>query len=153
MKALYKNKNVQQAKAHYQEQLRERIDILTSPNNTQNPDSIAKKEVTSLISTYSTPQMQSLLFYDPTDDLRKLDIPVLVLFGGKDTQVTIGMNKEPIKQALESAGVNYQINVFEDANHPFQKAKTGSMQEFGSLKKQFVDEFTSTISNWIKQEQ
>lgn len=151
MKALYKNKNVEQAKAHYQEQLRDRIDILSPPdNNTKNPDSIVKKEVTSLISAYSTPQMQSLLFYDPADDLHRLDIPVLVLFGDKDTQVTIEMNKAPIKQALESAGVSYQIKTFEDANHLFQEAKTGKMQEYGKLKKQFVDSFTSTIAEWVK---
>ncbi|WP_138432147.1 alpha/beta hydrolase [Fodinibius saliphilus] len=111
---------------------------------------IAQKQARQLTKVYRSPQLQSLLYYDPVIDLKKLDIPVLILFGGKDTQVTVEMNKPPMKEAMESTGVPYQIEVFPNANHPFQKAKTGDLQEYGQLKHHFVDGFTSTIIEWIK---
>jgi pimeloyl-ACP methyl ester carboxylesterase len=148
MQAVREQQGIQEAKESYQQRFKT-IQLAAGADSAQ-AASLAQKQTDQLMATFGSPQMQSLLFYDPTDDLRKLDIPVLVLFGDKDTQVTVGINKDPIKQALESAGVTYQIKTFEDANHLFQKAQTGLMQEYGSLEEQFVDGFTSAISNWIK---
>lgn len=111
---------------------------------------LAKVQAQKLAEVYSSPHVKSFLFYKPTEDLKQLNIPVLVLFGGKDTQVPVGMNKKPIKQALEKAEVSYKIKVFPKANHLFQKAKTGSFWEYDTLKNQFVDGFLRTISEWIK---
>jgi pimeloyl-ACP methyl ester carboxylesterase len=111
---------------------------------------IATQQATQLSTIYGTPQMQSLLFYDPTEDLHTLNIPVLVLLGSKDTQVPVSINKSPIRQALESADTPFQMEIFEQANHPFQKAQTGQASEYGTLPNKFVEGFTSTISQWIK---
>ncbi len=151
MQAIRDQQGIQQAKETYQKQFTD-IQLAAGADSAQ-ASSLGKRQTDQLMATFGSPQMQSLLFYDPTDDLRRLDIPVLVLFGGKDTQVTVDMNKEPIKTALDSADVPYQIWEFEQGNHLFQKAKTGSTQEYGSLEEQFVYPFTSTISNWIKKEQ
>jgi hypothetical protein len=43
-----------------------------------------------------------------------------------------------------------KIKVFKNANHLFQQAKTGQVQEYGSLPSKFVDGFTSVITQWIK---
>ena len=99
-----------------------------------------------------SPAYFSLLDYQPTKDLQQLQIPVLVLMGGKDTQVTVQSNKKPIEQALEKAGTSYQITTFEEANHVFQQAKTGSVNEYGELPNKFVKGVSSTISQWIKEE-
>lgn len=111
---------------------------------------MAQQQVNALTSMFTSPQVQSLLFYDPTTDLDDLDIPVLVLFGGNDTQVTVEMNKYPIENALKSAGVPYQTKVFKQANHLFQKANTGSVQEYSTLESKFVDELIPTVTKWIK---
>jgi len=150
IEAIRDEQKVQQTRQTYQKRFKA-IQIAGGADSAQ-AQHLADRQTKQLEATFRSPQMQSLLFYDPTDHLRKLDIPVLVLFGGKDTQVTVDMNKEPIKTALDSADVPYQIWEFEKANHLFQKAKTGTAQEYGSLEEQFVYPFTSTISKWIKKE-
>lgn len=112
-------------------------------------DAVAKNQVNQLEMTFSSPQVQSLLFYDPTQDLKSLNIPVLVLFGGKDTQVTEAINSEPIIDALKKAGVVYKVNVFPDANHLFQKAGSGHASEYALLEKDFTEGFIDDISGWI----
>ena len=109
---------------------------------------ISKKELNYL----QSPAYFSFLDYEPTQNLCQLNIPVLVLLGGKDTQVTVEVNKRPIKKALEVAKVPYKLQVFKNANHPFQKAKTGQAEEYNSLPNEFVEGFSSTISQWLKEE-
>jgi pimeloyl-ACP methyl ester carboxylesterase len=150
MQAIREQKNIPQAKETYQQRIKT-IQLAAGADSTQ-ASSMAKQQAEQLTTNFSSPQMQSLLFYNPVEDLAKLDTAVLVLFGGKDTQVPVEINKEPIKKALETADVDYKIEVFESANHLFQEANTGSVQEYSSLKEQFIDEFTSTISNWIIKE-
>lgn len=148
MESIKEGKGVKEAQEKYQKRFAA-IQMAAGADSAR-ALSIAQNQAQQLRSALSTPQMQSLLFYDPTKDLHQLDIPVLALFGGKDTQVTIAINKKPIKKVLEAAGVPYQIKIFENANHPFQKAKTGRVQEYGSLPRQFVDGFTQTIAQWTK---
>src|SRR5699024_5232706 len=90
-----------------------------------------------------------MLTYNPVKDLTKVNIPVLVLFGGKDVQVTAAMNKEPIKQALQEARVPYEFNIFPDANHLYQHTQSKDAP-YSTLKDEFVDGFLETITDWIK---
>jgi hypothetical protein len=46
--------------------------------------------------------------------------------------------------------VDHKIQVFDQANHLFQKAETGQVQEYGQLDQQFTDGFLQTIEQWIK---
>lgn len=150
MKAVRDQQDIQQAQNRYQKYYKD-IQIAAGVDSAQ-AQTMADRQANQLVKTFGSPQIQSLLFYDPVNDLRKVDIPALVLWGGKDTQVNIHLNRPPIEEALEKAGIKYEMVTFKDANHLFQNAKTGSVQEYGSLKKEFVDSFTSTISNWIKKE-
>lgn len=93
--------------------------------------------------------MNSLLFHNPTEDLSELSIPVLVLFGGKDTQVPYELNEQPVREALGEAGTEFEVNVIENANHLFQEAETGDVAEYATLEKAFIDGFLSTLSEWI----
>ncbi|NGP89821.1 alpha/beta hydrolase family protein [Fodinibius halophilus] len=147
MDAIKKDTNISKSQKKYRNQFAA-IQRSVGMDSSQ-ASRMAQQQVNQLTKTYRSPQLQSLFYYEPTSDLKKLDIPVLVLFGSKDTQVTVEMNKDPIKEALESAEVPYQIEVFPNANHPFQKAKTGKVREYGQLENRFVDGFTSTIVNWI----
>src|SRR5699024_3789134 len=91
----------------------------------------------------------SMLSYNPAIDLAELDIPVLVLLGGKDVQVTVGMNKKPIKEALEEAGVPYKIKIFANANHLYQKTESKDAH-YSTLNDEFVDGFLETIVKSVK---
>ncbi len=98
---------------------------------------------------YSLPSLASFLYYDPIEDLEKLKVPVLALFGGNDQQVTIEQNKDRMEGALIEAGVDYQAKTFEFANHLFQKSQTGLRNEYIKLEKRFVEGFEAEISKWI----
>jgi len=148
MDAILDSEGVTEAKNHYGQQfatIQQAMGVDSARANM-----IAQQQATQLAATFQSAQMQSLIVHDPTDDLRTLDIPTLVLFGGKDTQVTVDMNKSSIEKALQSAGVSYQTKVFPEANHLFQKANTGSVQEYSTLESTFVDELIPTLIEWIK---
>ncbi len=115
----------------------------------EDKESFIERQTNQLVSYYSTPQMRSLLFYDPAQDLSELSVPVLVLFGGKDTQVSEELNEPEVREALNEAGTEFEINVIENANHLFQEAETGEVSEYSTLDKEFIDGFLSTLSEWI----
>jgi len=98
---------------------------------------------------YALPSLTSFLYYDPSKDLEQLKVPVLSLFGGLDFQVPIHQNKDRMENALLISGTDYHFTTFDNANHFFQKAKTGSRDEYATLEKKFVDGFLDRISNWI----
>lgn len=153
MKSIVDGENIEEASAAYKEAYRE---VLNSLNEEQlaaiseDKETFIERQTNQLISLYSTPQMQSLLFYDPTEDLSELSIPVFVLLGGKDSQVPVGLNEAPVRNALREAGAAFQITVVENSNHLFQKAETGEVSEYASLDKQFIEGFLPLLSEWIE---
>ncbi len=92
------------------------------------------------------------IIHDPAEDWRRVIQPVLGLFGELDLQVPPEMNKSAMKEALDIAGnADYTIKIIPQANHLFQKAKTGSPTEYAQLEKEFVDGFPDIILDWIKE--
>ncbi|MEP1307212.1 MAG: alpha/beta hydrolase [Balneola sp.] len=151
MKAIAFENDITAAKAGYNQAYTDILNALPEAQRNSIPDidAMVKTQTNQLEQVYSSPQTKSLLFYVPTEDLEKVGIPTLVLFGGKDTQVTISQNQAKIRKALEKSGANYQIKVFDDANHLFQKANTGLASEYVFLDKKFVDGFLNQLSSWI----
>ena len=112
-------------------------------------DALAHTQGEELRETFSAPQTQSLLFHDPLTDLKGLGMPVLMVFGEKDTQAVQALNRPLMEEALQSAGSNYQAVVIPEANHLFQKAENGRVSEYALLEKQFAPGFTESITDWI----
>lgn len=108
---------------------------------------IAKADEFKII--YGLPSLTSFLYYNPSKDFEQLKVPVLSLFGGLDFQVPIHQNKDRMENALLKSGTDYHFITFEKANHFFQKATTGSREEYATLEKKFVDGFLDEISSWI----
>ena len=152
LKAYRDNKNISEAKKYFQNQFSSMMNTLPDSvkNHINDLNKFATNQANSLIASFTTPQMLSLNFYDPKSDLRKLHIPVLALFGRKDIQVRIDKNRAPMQTALDSAGISYQINVFKDADHLYQKAKSVENENYAMLPKHFLKGFLPTIVNWIK---
>ena len=97
-----------------------------------------------------SPWFQTFLTYDVGQDWAKITVPVLALFGGLDVQVDVDQNSPALKAALEKAkNPDVTVKVFPDANHLFQKATTGSVQEYATLPADFVPGFLDTIANWL----
>lgn len=98
----------------------------------------------------SAPWMTFFLTHDPASTLEKVDVPVLALFGGKDTQVPAEMNETAMKAAFARGGnTEVTTRVFPEANHLFQAAGTGSPNEYAQLQPEFIPGFLDTISAWI----
>lgn len=108
---------------------------------------IAKADEFKII--YGLPSLTSFLYHDPSKDYEQLKVPVLALFGGLDFQVPIHQNKDCMENALLKSGTNYHFITFDSANHFYQKATTGSRDEYPTLEKKFIDNFLDEISHWI----
>ncbi len=112
-------------------------------------DAFSKAQFERSVNPIKTPQMRSLMFYDAGEDLSKLNIPILGLFGEKDTQVTEEQNASRFNEICEDREEYCVTVVFENANHLFQKADTGLPMEYATLAKEFVDGFLESISKWV----
>lgn len=112
-------------------------------------EAFANTQFNTAVTPLRAPQMRSLLHHDPATDIDGLEIPILALFGGKDTQVAPSQNETVLVEICENDLMNCEIQNFADANHLFQKANSGFMNEYAMLPKEFVDGFLDSISDWV----
>jgi len=90
------------------------------------------------------------LTYDPSTSLKHLKIPVLVINGELDSQVSSKQNLPVIAKTLEEAGNrNYKIIEFPKLNHFFQTCETGSVLEYGIIEETVAPVVLDAISGWI----
>ncbi|MFO8053737.1 MAG: alpha/beta fold hydrolase [Bacteroidales bacterium] len=97
-----------------------------------------------------SPWFKFFIRYDPRPALEKLEIPVLALYGGKDVQIVKNVNKPVLDSLAQQKKQNITVKVFPDANHLFQKSKSGSVQEYHKLPDKFINDFTEYIVGWSR---
>ncbi len=90
----------------------------------------------------------NFLRHDPADEISEVSCPVLALYGSLDIQVPPERNLEPMQMALSDNSLASVI-VIDGANHLFQAAVSGSVEEYAVLEPEFIDGFESTVSDWI----
>lgn len=96
--------------------------------------------------------MRFFILHDPAEDWRRVTVPVLALFGGRDLQVPAAENRVPVEAALQEAGnADVTVLLFEEANHLFQQAVTGSPEEYPVLKMEFLPGFLDAITGWLQE--
>jgi pimeloyl-ACP methyl ester carboxylesterase len=94
--------------------------------------------------------MRYFLLYDPAVDWANVTVPVLAFFGGLDVQVDAEQNAPVLERVLAEAGnTDVTIIVYDNANHLFQAAVTGSVNEYGALEQTFVPELLPAITDWL----
>ena len=114
------------------------------------PEEVMRERILPQIEAMKGPWFQNFLTYDVGQDWAKITVPVLALFGGLDVQVDVDQNGPALKAALEKAkNPDVTVKVFPDANHLFQKATTGSVQEYATLPADFVPGFLDTVVDWL----
>lgn len=97
-----------------------------------------------------SPWFRYFLDYDPAPTLEKVHCPVLAMFGERDKQVTVALNRGPLEAALKRGGNrDAAIEIIPGANHLFITAVTGSPLEYTGLKKEFVPGFLDSLSTWM----
>jgi pimeloyl-ACP methyl ester carboxylesterase len=90
------------------------------------------------------------LVYNPCDQLDKIKIPLLMLAGEMDTQVSAEHNIPLMKAALRRAGnEHFTENIFSNVNHLFQTCSTGEIEEYNQIGETIAPEVLKTISDWI----
>jgi hypothetical protein len=59
-------------------------------------------------------------------------------------------NAPALEAALQAGGnPDYQIVIFPNANHLFQEADTGTVEEYGTLPQEFTPDFLPAITEWL----
>lgn len=113
-------------------------------------ENTVKKKVAAQLAKLNTPAFKYYLNDDPIPKLEKVRCPTLLLFGGLDLQVSPSLNKDVMEAALRRGGnERCTSRVFPQANHLFQRAKSGSLAEYGSLDRKLVPGFLEFMSDWV----
>ncbi len=100
--------------------------------------------------TVLTPSFRYFIRYDPEPALARLRIPVLALFGEKDTQVPAVENAGAAERILRGAKhPDATVRTLAGLNHIYQTATTGLISEYGSIEETFAPAALDTIGAWI----
>ena len=95
--------------------------------------------------------MAAIAGFDPAPYWRKVHIPLLVLFGGKDHVVPVGPNRARLETLLaETGNTQTRIVVLEPDNHLNLVAKTGVRTEYPSLN-HFDPAYFDTLSRFLEE--
>lgn len=113
---------------------------------------VGPDEVKAQIAALFSPWYRYFLMLDPAGYLDKTRVPVLVLNGTKDTQVTSALNVPAIEAALQRGGNTHSTTiVYEGLNHLFQPAQTGAVSEYASIETTIAPQVLNDIATWILQ--
>jgi fermentation-respiration switch protein FrsA (DUF1100 family) len=114
------------------------------------PDEATLTETVEQSADIASPWFRFFLSYDPRTTLRKLEVPVLALYGELDLQVPADQNLPQVRQALAASGNrDVTVEVLPDLNHLFQSARTGSPDEYYGIEETFSPVALQRISDWI----
>lgn len=110
----------------------------------------AQTNLDNFLQVYQAEWFVTFLDYDPSVDWAQTTTPILAIYGGLDIQVPPSQSSPALEIALSSAGnTDFEIVTLPTANHLFQNAQTGSLDEYAQLPGEFVPELLPTISDWI----
>lgn len=113
-------------------------------------EAIINAQVEQQLAPMQSRWFRSFMDYDPAEDLKYLEIPVLAVFGEKDVQVLAAPNiKEIHSWKTENLAENFHIQTISKANHLFQESVTGMPQEYATLDKVFAPGFIRNVKNWL----
>ncbi len=113
-------------------------------------DTLVQQQVAAQMQVLRSPWYQFFLSHDPGQDWAQVAAPVLGLYGGNDTQVDAAQNTAALEAVLARAGnADVTIQVLPTANHLFQDAATGGVDEYAALPAQLMPEFLEAISQWL----
>lgn len=118
------------------------------------PPDVDKDEfIENLVSTRTTPWIRYFYNYNPADEIRKISIPALALYGSNDTQVPPKHHLQPVKEALAlSSSKKHDVILLAGLNHLFQESKTGLVSEYAQIEQTFAPEALGIISTWIMEQ-
>lgn len=115
-------------------------------------EALAQQQADAEVAGMQSPWMRFFMTYDPAADWKQITVPVLAVFGGLDTQVEPAQNIPAIEEALRRAGNrDVTIKTVDTANHLFQKANTGSPEEYAAIGPGLHPEFLAVVASWMSE--
>ena len=96
-----------------------------------------------------TPWLDYIIRYNPVNDIQNIKVPILALYGEKDTQVLHKDNSFIMTQNLPENPLS-QVRTYPGLNHLFQHAQTGNPLEYGNIEETISPEILEKITTWIK---
>ncbi len=111
--------------------------------------SFIQSEVDRQLETAKSRWFKSWIETDPIPVFEQLEVPVLAVFGAKDSQVLPHPNSSKADSLASVSDIYFQTAVVPEANHFFQKANTGMPSEYGMLENEFAAGFISQIDQYI----
>lgn len=112
-------------------------------------DKLLNTLYTQYTALFTNPWMFYLFKITPSAELVQLRLPILVLQGKLDQQISYTQSEDVVKM-LQTVGRNIQIELFEKHNHLLQHCKTGNVNEYFDNQESFSPEVLEAITNWLK---
>ncbi len=97
-----------------------------------------------------SPWIRDFVANDPREALRRVDVPILAVYGGLDLQVPPDLNRPEFESALEDAGNGQaSVRVFPGLNHLFQHGTTGLPNEYHAIPETIAPEVLEAVCAWV----
>jgi fermentation-respiration switch protein FrsA (DUF1100 family) len=93
--------------------------------------------------------MRTFIAHDPRLWVRELVVPLLVMQGGLDLQVDATQNLPALEEAATAAGIAFTKRLYPQLNHLFQPAKTGAVDEYGTIETTFDEQALKDLVDWV----
>jgi len=107
-------------------------------------------QIRGFIKESTSPWFRTFLVLDPLDYLSKVHCSLLALNGSLDVQVPSKENLAAIEKALIFGGNSrYTVEEIPGANHLFQEAKTGNIDEYKEIEETMSPAVLEKIAGWI----
>ncbi len=105
---------------------------------------------------WHVPNLKGDYFWNPMEVIEQTTIPILAVFGEKDTQVDPIQGAAAYMAALERAGnPQSRVELFPDTDHTIVWAKTGCLRErqrrSASESRNYPPQYLDTIEEWLRE--
>jgi len=95
-----------------------------------------------------SPWYRSQYQYVPAETLAQLQVPVLGLYGSKDSVLPPALHMAPMQEALKQNNAA-EVHMLDGLNHVFQEAETGLPTEYATLSGGFSPQAIEVVAQFI----
>ena len=122
------------------------LDCIAKPKP---PEATIELTVKQGLAQVTSPWMRTFIALDPAPAIRHISVPMLILFGERDVQVSPARNLPPYQDGILACPLKPVIVIVPKANHLFQPARTGMPDEYAAIKVEIDPEVLKKISDWV----
>ena len=135
-------------KQHPEDYILQNIEHITDeclPDSLRNEESI-RKVFQQGVKQLMTPELKSLMAWDPSEILSKIQCNVLAIGGDKDLQVPVTLNLNLLQSQVKK---RVTTKIYPNLNHLFQHCTTGLPNEYAGINETISPEVLNDIATWI----